>query len=375
MKRLLFDLVATQPNVSGKRHGGGKYGEMIFFRMIERGIQFDCFYNSRKWLNPDVEQAGRKHGCLFLDLAESSLESIVKQGEYEKLYSALPNRAILKIDYCDVVGTLHGLRSLETPIDENFWYYQSRIKDKIKWIAHKIMHSAWRRKLLNDYKCYFESPCHLITVSEHSKASFISYFPNYKKDVKVFFSPNTSSKKSANKDTSKGKFFLMVSGNRWEKNNLRAIIAFDRLVSSGFMEGVKAIVTGCKSGMFETMVKNPSSFEFLGYVDEKELEDLYANAFCLVYPSLNEGFGYPPLEAMRYKVPVIASPFSSISELFEGGVLYFNPMQIEEIMNRMILISNPERHEKYAIAGFNKYSQIKARQDHDLDALIDYIAE
>lgn len=375
MKRLLFDLVATQPNVSGKRHGGGKYGEIIFFRMVERGLQFDCFYDSRKWLNPDVEQAGRKHGCLFLDLAESSLESIVKQGGYEKLYSAIPNKTVLKIDYCCVVVTLHGLRGLESPIDRNFWLYPSRMKDKIKWIAQKTMNSLWKRKILNDYKDYFETPCRLITVSEHSKASILSYFPNCKKEVKVFFSPNTSSKTFAGRDAAKKKFFLMVSGNRWEKNNLRAIIAFDRLVSFGFMKDAKAVVTGCKPGMFDSVVKNPSSFEFLEYVDETELEYLYANAFCLVYPSLNEGFGYPPLEAMRYRVPVIASPFSSISELLEGGALYFNPLQIEEIMNRMILISNPDRHEKYAKAGFNKYMEIKARQDKDLDALIDYIVD
>lgn len=57
-----------------------------------------------------------------------------------------------------------------------------------------------------------------------------------------------------------------------------------------------------------------------------------------VYPSLNEGFGYPPLEAMRYGVPVIASPYSSITETCGGGALYFNPTSIEEIMNRMMMV-------------------------------------
>ena len=373
MRKLLFDLVATQPNTSGKRHGGGKYGEIIFFRMIERGIQFDCLYNSSIWLNPDVENSAKQHGCKMHDVAQSSLETIVKKDCYEVIYSCLPSGEMLKINYCKVICTLHGLRTLETPDDNYFWKYPSDFKSKVKWIINKYAKIIWRKKLYKDYRLFLESDCSLITVSEHSMAAIKSYFPILKKDIKVYFSPNTSSATIVPKDSTTSKYFLMVSGNRWEKNNLRAILAFDRLVSAGYMKDVKAVVTGCKKGMYENKVQNHSSFEFLGYVDEEKLERLYANAFCFVYPSLNEGFGYPPLEAMRYGVPVIASPFSSISELLEGGAMYFNPFQVEEIMSRMLLISNPERHEQYSKAGFEKYQMIKQRQDRDLDAMIDYI--
>lgn len=375
MKKLLFDLVATQPNVSGKRHGGGKYGEIIFFRMIERGLLFDCFYDSSKWLNPDVENLARLHGCILYDVAVMTLENIVDEGKYENLYSALPNKGILKFKKCNVICTLHGLRGYETPVDRFFWKYPSDLKSKLKWIIQKTAWSLWKRKLHQKYKDYFYGTCQLITVSEHSKAAIQSYYPKCQKDIKVFYSPNTSSKTPSSKILSSEKYFLMVSGNRWEKNNLRAILAFDRLVSAGLMKDTKAIVTGCKPGMYDKKVKNRSSFEFLGYVDESELDRLYANAYCFVYPSLNEGFGYPPLEAMLYSVPVIASPFSSISELLEGGALYFNPFSIEEIMNRMILIAEPKRHDEFAKAGYARYLKIKKRQDNDLDALIDYIFE
>ena len=45
MLNLLFDLVATQPNASGKRHGGGKYGEIIFKRIIQLGYKPVCYYS------------------------------------------------------------------------------------------------------------------------------------------------------------------------------------------------------------------------------------------------------------------------------------------------------------------------------------------
>lgn len=375
MKKLLFDLIATQPNGSGKRHGGGKYGEIIFYRMIERRIKFDCVFDSRKWLNPEVEITAKRNGCLLQDVAKDSFDNIIVKGNYQVLYSALPSAEILNITQCEVVGTLHGLRALETPQDNYFWKYPNTFKEKVKWVIQRFASKKWANRMRCKYNLFFESPCRLVTVSYHSMASIMSYFPECKKDIKVFFSPNTSINTTTKKDKQRGDYFLMVSGNRWEKNNLRAIIAFDRLVSAGKMKGKKVIVTGCRKGMFDNKVKNYSSFEFLEYVDEKELESLYANAYCLVYPSLNEGFGYPPLEAMRYGVPVIASPFSSISELLEGGALYFNPFQIEEIMSRMLLISDPERHEQYSKAGFEKYQIIKQRQDKDLDAMIDYICQ
>ena len=172
------------------------------------------------------------------------------------------------------------------------------------------------------------------------------------------------------------KYFMLVSGNRWEKNCLRAIIAFDRMISSGVIaDEIRMKVTGATIKTYNYHIKNIHRFDFLGYVDDSELEKLYANAYAFVYPSLNEGFGYPPIEAMRYGVPVIASPFSSIPEICGDSVLYFNPFSIEEIMNRMLMILDETLHAKYSQNSINQYSKVKLRQDADLDKLIDFILE
>lgn len=151
-------------------------------------------------------------------------------------------------------------------------------------------------------------------------------------------------------------------------------MAFDRLLSSGLLDSnVRMKITGTMGKDFKYKIENPASFEFLGYVDDDKLEKLYANAFVFVYPSLNEGFGYPPLEAMKYGVPVIASPFSSIPEVCGGSVLYFNPFSVEEIMNRMLMIMDDNLHYEYSQKALLRYSEIKRKQDEDLDCLIDYI--
>jgi glycosyltransferase involved in cell wall biosynthesis len=70
---------------------------------------------------------------------------------------------------------------------------------------------------------------------------------------------------------------------------------------------------------------------FPPYVEEPDLEGLYAAAACFVLPSLNEGFGLPILEAMRRGVPVACSNVSAMPEVAGEAARYFDPLRPEEI--------------------------------------------
>lgn len=373
--KLLFDVSATQPNSSGKRHGGGRYGEIILFRMIERKLKFACFYNSSKWLNPKVKMACQKGGIPLHDVCGSSVKQIVSEYGYTRLYSCLPQE-LAELTCCEVYGTVHGLREFETPYDTIFYHYHHSLKEWGKFTIKKLLNSWFRhRKHVEYLRRYIQSSFRLITVSEHSRYSILSFFPEMKDEkMRVFYSPNTSCEEKKEQNPAIFRYFLAVSGNRWEKNNLRAVMAFDRLVSAGRLpQDICMVVTGTHGNSFRYRLQNPSRFSFLGYVDDDVLERLYADAFVFVYPSLNEGFGYPPIEAMRYGVPVIASPLSSIAEVCAGGVLYFNPFSVEEIMNRMMMIIQPEVYNEYVRKGLAQHQKIVERQRRDLDGVIDYI--
>lgn len=373
--KLLYDLSATQPNLSGKRHGGGRYGEIILLRMVERGMKFSCFYDSSKWLNPEMRKACERGGIMLHDVYGSSVGQIVNEHGYTRIYSCLPSEKLPLLTCCEVYGTVHGLRDLETPYDSIFYHYRHSVKEWLKFFMKKMLLPWYRRRCFRGYSCYFNASFHLITVSEHSRFAFLSFFPELQKNqMQVFYSPGTSrpGKLERNPDTSR--YFLAVSGNRWEKNNLRAVIAFDRLLSAGRLpQDIRMVVTGTCGDSFRYHIQNPSRFSFLGYVDDDELERLYADAYVFVYPSLNEGFGYPPIEAMRYGVPVIASPLSSMAEVCAGGVLYFNPFSVEEIMNRMMMVMQPEVYNEYVRKGLEQHQRIVERQQRDLDGVIDYI--
>lgn len=373
---LLFDLKAAQPMASEKRHGGGKYAEVLFKRMAERGIDFSCFYDSRKWLNPIVEETCVSCNIPLYDISTNSLASIVKENKITRVYSALPYE-LSKLDGCELFGTIHGLRDFETPADNIFYSYKCEGRELAYFLFKKLFPRLFfRRKYRKFKRLYIDSKMKLVTVSNHSKYSILVFFPQLNGcEIPVFYSPKTTPRSRIGTTNSEERYFLAVSGNRWTKNNLRAMVAFDRLVSKGYLQGMKMKVTGTVGNRFRYKIQNPDRFEFMGYVDDDKLEELYSAAFAFVYPSLNEGFGYPPLEAMKYGVPVIASPLSSITEVCGSAVLYFNPFSVEEIMNRMLMIVQQENHDEFSRKSLLRYEEISKLQEEDLDLLIDYITQ
>lgn len=372
---LLFDLTATQPlTISTKRHGGGKYGEAIIKRIVERNLPVKCYYDSRKWINPDIVSIIGEAN--LYDISSKSLSEAVKETGASLIYSALPQRTLTQFTECQIIGTVHGLRRLETPADlGSFRYKNNRWQEKVLTLFHYLLPKAYVKYLCNSKMKEWSNPNYsFVTVSNHSANSIKVFFPSLRnRNIPVFYSPSTSTKKEIEKKYTE-KYFLLVSGNRPDKNNLRAINALDKLFGDGYLSDFNVKITGVKSAdAYRYTIKNIEKFDFKGYVDEDELEQLYHDAYALIYPSLNEGFGYPPLETMHYGVPVLASPFTSIPEVCEGSVLYFNPFSIEEIAARVLYVTQEVVHKKYSDLAIAQFSKITAKQDEDLDKLIDYI--
>ncbi|MFH1129674.1 MAG: glycosyltransferase family 1 protein [Patescibacteria group bacterium] len=92
-----------------------------------------------------------------------------------------------------------------------------------------------------------------------------------------------------------------------------------------------------------------------GFVSEKELDDLYKNASLFVFPSLYEGFGLPPLEAMKRGVPVVASNLTCVPEILGDAVLYFNPLNVDDIAEKIkTALINREIREELIKKGFEQ---------------------
>lgn len=80
-----------------------------------------------------------------------------------------------------------------------------------------------------------------------------------------------------------------------------------------------------------------------GFVEEKELPIAYAGALFYCIPSLSEGFGLPPLEAMACGAPVISSKISAMPEVLDDAAEYFDPYSIESIVKTMHKVASDKK--------------------------------
>ena len=96
----------------------------------------------------------------------------------------------------------------------------------------------------------------------------------------------------------------------------------------------------------------------VGYISEEELAALYGGAAVFVYPSLYEGFGLPPLEAMACGAPVVAADRTALPEVLGRAALLVDPREVSEFAEAILsLLDHPERRRELAEAGLRQASR------------------
>ncbi len=114
--------------------------------------------------------------------------------------------------------------------------------------------------------------------------------------------------------------------------------------------------------------KIPDSVKFTGFVADEDLPALYSGAEIFVFPSLYEGFGLPPIEAMACGTPVIVAESSSLPEVCADGAKYIDPYNIESIAHEIkILLENDSERENLKLKGLERsknFSNEKVISEH-----------
>jgi glycosyltransferase involved in cell wall biosynthesis len=138
--------------------------------------------------------------------------------------------------------------------------------------------------------------------------------------------------------------YIMYTGGADDRKNLHRLIQAFSIIPSMLLSEYQLILVGKMPvtyiESFKHTVKKSgipdNKIIFTGFVSDEDLVELYANCKSFVFPSLHEGFGLPPLEAMNYGVPVIASNVTSLPEVIGNPDALFDPLSIESISQKII---------------------------------------
>lgn len=232
------------------------------------------------------------------------------------------------------------------------------IHDLIPYIMPETVGKGYLERFLRDMPNIIMNSAGILTVSEYSKKDILKFFSFYPED-KIFVTPlaANSSFKPLNKDNCmsyvKNKFklnepyILYIGGFSPRKNALGLIKAFQN-VYKDLNKPYKLLLGGSLKDEGENLynfVKETNLQDrvvFCGFLEDEILPILYSGCDAFVYPSLYEGFGLPPLEAMSCKAPVITSNLSSIPEVTGESAILINPFNKNDLENALVNLLNNE---------------------------------
>jgi glycosyltransferase involved in cell wall biosynthesis len=167
-----------------------------------------------------------------------------------------------------------------------------------------------------------------------------------------------------------GRYILAVGSRSPHKNLAAAIRAVAQLDSDGLP---LIIAGGTNRRIFAGQGGEVGRFHEAGYVTDGELRALYEHAACFVYPSLYEGFGLPPLEAMACGCPTVVSDIASLPEVCGNAAVYCDPRNPADIAARIrMVIQVPARQAELRQRGLARAREFT--WDRAARALLDLIA-
>jgi len=385
---LLYDLTATQPSGASAFTGGNEYAKAVFLRLVERSLdKIIAFSDPERPLDPVIAEAVRKVEHVETTWGKG-VQRLLDRQDVVTFYSALPPLEVLDQDLKNVHWrfTLHGLRPYELPTDPAARWMANSVPEWSLAVVKSMVPKMYRRRVLGHYRRLLSLRSRSVRVSvpsAHTKYALLSALPEVDPTtVEVTYSPLKSvdcrlteaetRKAVAEVGVVPGRYVLVLSGDRWLKNGLRAAMALDKLYDTRPDLPITTLVLGVQNRRrYLRRIKHPERIVLSRYVAAPVLEALYSKAFALLYPSLNEGFGYPPLECMKYGVPVICGAVTSVPEVCADAALYVDPRSEDEIGARILqLILDSTCYSDYGDRGRSRARLVARQQEAMLDRFL-----
>lgn len=350
--------------VNNQSHGIARYTDELVRNLkdIDSPFQFTLFVNEN---SPFLKMTWPAH--MHFRVLKTSWISLFGQFEMLTHLAELkpdlfhsPSFIVPFLSRVPLVTTIHDLNHVV--LSENYS------------IFHRLYYSVLLARKIKASKA-------VITVSGFSQQEIINFFQTQPEHVRVIHNgiseqfqnpPHRGDAKLENylqKYELPSEYILSIGNRKPHKNIARLVEAWCRSKLN--------IPLVLLSDFDQSLIEMAESYHkkhnlhFLRFVPNDVLPSIYAGAKLFVYPSIYEGFGFPPLEAAACGVPVVVSNCSSLPEVMRDCALYIDPSNTDEIAKTLeyALTDTPERQERIQRGRelVKNYSWAKAaRMTHDV---------
>ena len=373
MSSLLFDLTYLQNE--SLMSGAFEYGKKIFDELIKK--KTDLTILLLKNASIDTWILDYKPKIIFIDAKKNSLkyfkeiDRISASFDYfyipfQPIYYKFRTKAKLIFTVFDLIQ-LEQARVSKLNKEERL--YITTFKRHIKYFIRIILRvlGVYYRFYYSNLKFNINKAEKIITISKTSYSDIISKFNCNPNKIEVLLPPFKKVLQSKSSFKYKN-FFLFVSSNRYTKNTYRGLKALDYIWSKD-ASFPPAVVTGNPTSKILKRINNKNKIIKLPYISDGDLNYLYENANALIFPSLCEGFGLPPLEALKCGTNVICSDIPCFREIY-SKVTFFDPYDINDIANKILNYTSYSRDELRL-----EYESLNSKSSNDLNQLVEYLSK
>lgn len=277
-------------------------------------------------------------------------------------YSPVPEGMLSPV--CPQIVTVHDLLPLKFPeVYPRVKYYFRWILPRLLRVSQTIVVSSENtRRDLHHYWPDIRTPSIVLPIPYRADLFYPGNLTNSNNssDPRKLQGTDTLAKLSPTPPTpahpnlsSLTPYLLCVGETRPYKNIRRAIEAFARVITTGDRPALILAIVGTLNRLDTHIANLPQQLgiadrvRFLGRVSDEELADLYRGAAAFLFPSLYEGFGIPPLEAMACGCPTIVARASSLPEVCGTATHYVDPLSVDDIAAGIVRVTGDRAYAQH----------------------------